>query len=62
MFFSRILARCTGRIRLKTNRKTISSVTMTELNQEVYQQERVKDELNEKLNEIFEDLDGTTKH
>ena len=42
--------------------RVYEKATMTELNQEVYQQERVKDELNEKLNEIFKDLDGTTKH
>ena len=42
--------------------KVYDKANMSELNQEVYQQERVRDELSEKLNEIFEDLDGTTKH
>ena len=42
--------------------RVYEKANMTELNQEVYEQDRVRDELSEKLNEIFEDLDGTTKH
>ena len=34
----------------------------TEHNQESYERERVSDEMNEKLNEIFDNLDDTTKH
>ena len=33
-----------------------------EHNQESYERERVTDELNNKLNEIFDNLDDTTKH
>jgi len=33
-----------------------------EHNQESYERERVTDEMNEKLNEIFDNLDDTTKH
>ena len=34
----------------------------TEHNQESYERERISDEMNEKLNEIFDNLDDTTKH
>ena len=34
----------------------------TEHNQESYEREQLSDEMNEKLNEIFDNLDDTTKH
>jgi|TARA_B100001094_G_scaffold178236_1_gene172235 hypothetical protein len=36
--------------------------TMTEHKQDRYDREQLDDSISEKLNEIFEDLDGTTKH
>ena len=36
--------------------------TMTEHKQYRYDREQLDDSISEKLNEIFEDLDGTTKH
>ena len=36
--------------------------TVTEYNQDSYEQETLDDEMNERLNEIFDSLDDTTKH
>ena len=36
--------------------------TVTEYNQDSYEQETLDDETNERLNEIFDSLDDTTKH
>jgi len=36
--------------------------TVTEYNQDSYEQETLDDETNERLNEIFNSLDDTTKH
>lgn len=36
--------------------------TVTEYNQDSYEQEPLDDETNERLNEIFDSLDDTTKH
>ena len=36
--------------------------TITEHKQDRYDREQLDDSISEKLNEIFEDLDGTTKH
>jgi len=42
---------------------TYDKATMTqEHNQDSYKRERYSDELNERLNQIFDDLDDTTKH
>ena len=47
-------------------RKNVSNgydkATMTEHKQDRYDREQLDDSISEKLNEIFEDLDGTTKH
>ena len=41
---------------------TYDQTNVAEHNQESYTRERIEDEMNDKLNEIFDNLDDTTKH